>query len=79
MYTATILYNHQVSSDDLCKTFREHHLPTGTLHCNLWEFMDLQQDTNSVYEFIRKFNYLAQHGTHHVDTDEKKAEPFRRG
>jgi hypothetical protein len=32
-----------------------------------------------VYEYIRKFNYLAQYGTHHVDTDGKKAALFRRG
>jgi hypothetical protein len=32
-----------------------------------------------VYEYIKKFNYLAQYGTHHVDTDEKKVELFRRG
>jgi hypothetical protein len=31
-----------------------------------------------VYEYMRKFNYLAQYGTHQVDTDEK-AELFRRG
>jgi hypothetical protein len=29
-----------------------------------------------VYEYIIKFNYLAQYGTHHVDTDDKKAELF---
>jgi hypothetical protein len=32
-----------------------------------------------VYEYIKKFNYLAQYGTHHVDTDDKKAELFRKG
>jgi hypothetical protein len=32
-----------------------------------------------VYEYIKKFNYLEQYGTHHVDTDEKKAKLFRRG
>jgi hypothetical protein len=32
-----------------------------------------------VYEYIKNFNYLAQYGTHHVDTDEKKAELFKRG
>jgi hypothetical protein len=32
-----------------------------------------------VYEYIRKFNYLAQYNTHHVDTNEKKAELFKRG
>jgi hypothetical protein len=49
------------------------------MHCNLWEFLDIQQWTDSVYEYIEKFNYLSQYGTHHVDTDEKKAELFRRG
>jgi hypothetical protein len=47
--------------------------------CKLWEFLDLQQGTDSVYEYIETINYLAQYGTHHVDTDEKKAELFRRG
>jgi hypothetical protein len=32
-----------------------------------------------VYEYIEEFNYLAQYGTHHVDTDDKKTELFRRG
>jgi hypothetical protein len=32
-----------------------------------------------VYEYIRKFNYLAQYNTHHVDAAEKKVELFRRG
>jgi hypothetical protein len=49
------------------------------MHRNLREFLDLQQGTDDVYEYIRKFNYLAQYDTHHVDTDEKKAELFRRG
>jgi hypothetical protein len=45
----------------------------------LWEFLDQQQGTDSMYEYIEKFNYLAQYGTHHVDTNDKKAELFRRG
>jgi hypothetical protein len=32
-----------------------------------------------VYEYIEKFNYLAQYGTHHVDTDDKKVELVKRG
>jgi hypothetical protein len=32
-----------------------------------------------VYKYIRKFNYLARYSTHHVDTNEKKAELFRKG
>jgi hypothetical protein len=78
-YTATIQDNHQVSWDEFCKAFRGHHLPAGTMHRNLREFLDLQQGTDNVYEYIRKFNYLAQYDVHHVDTDEKKVELFRRG
>jgi hypothetical protein len=48
------------------------------MHRNLQEFLDLQQGTDSVYEYIEMFNYLAQYGTHPIDTDEKKAEMFRR-
>jgi hypothetical protein len=73
-YTASIQDNHQVSWDDFCKAFRRHHLPEGTVHRNLWAFLDLQQGIDEVYEYIRKFNHLAQYGIHHVDTDEKNAE-----
>jgi hypothetical protein len=45
---------------------------------NLWEFLDLQQGTDSVYEYIKKFNYLAQYGTHHVDMDDKQTELFKK-
>jgi hypothetical protein len=79
MYTATFQDNHQVSWDEFCKAFHGHHLPVGTMHHNLWEFLDLQEEVDNVYEYTRKFNYLAQYGTHHVDTDEKKAELFRTG
>jgi hypothetical protein len=68
-----------VSWEEFCKAFCRHHLPTGTMHHNLWEFLDLQQGVDNVYEYIKKFNYLAQCGTHHVDTDEKKVELFKRG
>jgi hypothetical protein len=68
-----------VSWDEFYKAFHGRHLPVGTMHHNQWEFLDLQQGANNVYEYIRKFNYLAQYDTHHVDTDEKKAEQFRRG
>jgi hypothetical protein len=47
---------------------------TQALLCH--KFMDLQQGIDSVYENIEKFNYLAQYGTHHVDTDDKKAESY---
>jgi hypothetical protein len=68
-----------VSWDEFCKAFYGHHLLAGTMHHNLWEFLDLYQGINNVYECIRKFNYLAQYDTHHVDTNEKKVELFKRG
>jgi hypothetical protein len=45
----------------------------------LAEFLDLHQGNHSVYEYIQEFNNLAQYGGHHVDTDVKKAELFRKG
>jgi hypothetical protein len=78
-YTATIRDNHQVSWNEFCTAFRERHISAGIMRRKLWEFLDLQQGTNSVYEYLKKFNYLAQYGTHHVDTDDKKAELFKRG
>jgi hypothetical protein len=32
-----------------------------------------------VYDYIRQFNTLAQYGSYHVDTDEKKASVFYSG
>jgi hypothetical protein len=49
------------------------------MHRNMRELLDVQQGTDNVHKYIRKFNYLAQYDTYHVDTDEKKAELFRRG
>jgi hypothetical protein len=57
-YTTTIQGNHKVAWNDFCTAFREHHLPIGTMHRKLWEFLDLQQGTDSVYEYIKRFNYL---------------------
>jgi hypothetical protein len=49
------------------------------MHCKKQEFLNLQQGTNSVYAYIRKFNYQAQYCTDLVDTNEKKTEQFRKG
>jgi hypothetical protein len=45
----------------------------------LAEFLDLRQGNCSVYEYIQEFNNLVQYGIHHVDTNAKKAERFRKG
>jgi hypothetical protein len=49
------------------------------MRCKLAEFLDLHQGNRSVYEYIQEFNNLAQYGSHHADTDVKKAELFRKG
>jgi hypothetical protein len=78
-YTTNIQDNHQVSWNEFCRAFLERHISAGIMHYNLREFLNLQQGADSVYEYFKKFNYLAQYGTHHVDTDDKKAELFRKG
>jgi hypothetical protein len=65
--------------DEFRTVFRGHHLSAGTMHCKLAEFLDLHQENRSIYEYIQEFNNLAQYGSHHVDTDAKKAELFRKG
>jgi hypothetical protein len=64
---------------EFCTAFRGHHLSVGTMRRKLAEFLDLHQENRSVYEYIQEFNNLAQYGSHHVDTDAKKAKLFRKG
>jgi hypothetical protein len=49
------------------------------MHHKLVEFVDLHQGNSSIYEYIQEFKNLAQYRSHHVDTDAKKAELFRKG
>jgi exopolyphosphatase/pppGpp-phosphohydrolase len=51
----------------------------GLLRSKLKEFLDLEQGNHSVFHYTRQFNTLAQYGSHHVDTDEKKANLYRAG
>jgi hypothetical protein len=51
----------------------------GLLHSKLKEFLDLEQGNHSVFDYMRQFNTLAQYGTCHVDTDEKKAHMYHAG
>jgi hypothetical protein len=64
---------------EFCTAFRGHHLSAGTMRRKLAEFLDLCQGNRSVYEYIQEFNNLAQYESHHVDTNAKKAELFRKG
>jgi hypothetical protein len=51
----------------------------GLLRTELKEFLDLEQGNHSVFDYTRQFNTLAQDGSYHVDTDEKKANLYREG
>jgi hypothetical protein len=60
-------------------TFHAHHLSVGLLHSKMKEFLDLEQGKHIVFDYTRQLNTLAQYGTYHVDTDEKKANLYRAG
>jgi hypothetical protein len=49
------------------------------MRCKIVEFLDLHQGNRSVYKYTQEFKNLAQYGSHHVDTDAKKAKLFRKG
>jgi hypothetical protein len=78
-YTAALPADHHVPWGEFRTAFRGHHLSAGTMRRKLAEFLDLHQGNRSVYEYIQEFNNLAQYGSHHVDTDAKKAELFHKG
>jgi hypothetical protein len=65
--------------DEFRVAFRGHHLSAGTVHRKLVEFQELRQGIRSVYEFTQEFNNLSQYGGHHVDSDAKKDELYRKG
>jgi hypothetical protein len=78
-YIATLPDDHHVSWDEFCTAFCAHHLSVGLLHSKLKEFLNLEQGNHSVLDYTRQFNTLAQYGSYHVDTDEKKANLYRVG
>jgi hypothetical protein len=45
----------------------------------LSELLDYCQGNHLMHEYTQEFNNLAQYGGHHIDTDEKKAELYRKG
>jgi hypothetical protein len=54
------------------EAFRAQHILAGIRKGKHIEFMDLQQDNQSVYAYSKLFNHLAQYTPEQVDTDEKK-------
>jgi hypothetical protein len=51
----------------------------GLLHTKLKEFLDLEQGNHNVFDYTSKFNTLAQYGSYHIDTNEKKANLYHAG
>jgi hypothetical protein len=78
-YITTLQNDHHVPWGEFRTAFRAHHLSVGLLFSKLNEFLDLEQGNRSVFDYTRQFNTLAQYGTYHVDTDEKKANLYRAG
>jgi hypothetical protein len=78
-YIATLPDDHHVPWDEFRTSFRAYHLSAGLLHSKLKEFLDLEQGNHNVFDYTRQFNTLAQYGTYHVDTNEKKANMYRAG
>jgi hypothetical protein len=78
-YTAALPADYHVSWGELRPAFRGHHLSACIMLRKLAEFLDLHQGNRSVYEYTEEFNNLAQYEGHHVDTDAKKAQLFRKG
>jgi hypothetical protein len=78
-YTTALLADHHVPWGEFRATFCGHHLSADPMRHKLAEFLDLHQGNRSVYEYIQEFNNLALYGSHHVDTDAKKAELLRKG
>jgi hypothetical protein len=72
-YIGALPADHHVPWSDFFTTFHTHHLSTGLLRTKLKEFLDLDQGNHSVFDYMRYFNTLAQYGSYHIDTDEKKA------
>jgi hypothetical protein len=65
--------------DEFHTAFHAHHLSVGLLHSKLKEFLDLEQGKHYVLDYTRQFNTLAQYGSYHIDTDEKKVNMYHVG
>jgi hypothetical protein len=78
-YIATLPDDHQVPRGEFCTAFYAYHLSAGLLRNKLKEFLDLAQGNHSVFNYMRQFNTLAQYGSYHIDTDEKKAKLYCAG
>jgi hypothetical protein len=78
-YIFALPADHHVPWGKFHTSFHAHHLSAGLLHNKLKEFLDLEQENHTVFDYMRQFNTLSQYGSYHIDTDEKKANLYCAG
>jgi hypothetical protein len=78
-HTAALPIDNQIPWGEFCTAFCAHHLSMDLLCSKLKEFLDLEQGNHTVFDYTRQFNTLAQYGSYHVDTDDKKVNLFHDG
>jgi hypothetical protein len=78
-YIIALPTDRDVPWGEFCTTFRAHRLSVGLVYTRLKEFLDLEQGNHCVFDYTRQFNTLAQYGSYHIDTNEKKANLYRAG
>ena len=59
--------------------FRKYHIPTGIMKVKQHEFLALLQGSQSVSEYLQKFNHLARYSLYDVATEERKIDRFLGG
>jgi hypothetical protein len=78
-YMASLRPNHAVTWEEFKTAFQADFVPAGILERKLTEFLELTQGNRPVTEYAEVFTKLSQYGGHHVDTDQKRMDRFRRG
>jgi hypothetical protein len=78
-YTAALSEDHHVPWEEFRVAFHGHHQSVVPMRHKLFKCLDLRQGNHSIYEYTQEFDNLAQYGGHHIDTDGKKVELFRKG
>jgi hypothetical protein len=51
----------------------------GLLYSKVKEFLELEQGNHTIFDYTRQVNTLAQYGSYHIDTDEKRGNPYHEG
>ncbi|KAE8779818.1 hypothetical protein D1007_47135 [Hordeum vulgare] len=59
--------------------FRAAHIPTGMMTIKKREFSDLKQGSDTVKEYLQKFNILSRYAPEDVSTEAAKVECFMEG